>query len=127
MIPQMKILVPVAALTFLASSCATPLDLKLPEVRDNSGLRIEVTDALSQNMGQIIAITGVATNTSKSDYKMIILTFPLYFEGVKVGDAMASTQSLEAGRSWAFDAPFILGGVRGKRIDEVGKPKVQKF
>jgi len=55
----------------------------------------------------IVGITGVAENTTDRDLKMCAVYFDvLDKEGVKVADALASSQGLAARQKWRFQAVF---------------------
>lgn len=52
-----------------------------------------------------ITISGSAFNRSGQDYSYVQLSFSLYDEtDAKVGDALANTSGLDAGREWKFEA-----------------------
>lgn len=69
-------------------------------------LRIEI-EGLYWVGGNVSGISGIATNTSHYDINACVLTFDILDkDGIKVGDAIASTNSLKVGMKWRFQATF---------------------
>ncbi len=58
-------------------------------------------------LGNVMGISGTATNNSGRDFRTCMLSFDvLDATGAKVSSALASTIGLKAGQTWRFQATF---------------------
>lgn len=58
--------------------------------------------------GNVSGISGIATNVSGRDLTLCQITFNvLDATGIKVADAVASTNGLKAAQKWRFNATFL--------------------
>jgi hypothetical protein len=81
-----------------------------------------VLQSVEGSVGQFsIEITGEAINASDKDYSYVQLQFGLYDStDAKVGDALANTSGLSAGRRWRFEAIGTeSGGTESFRLESV--------
>ncbi len=88
-------------------SYPAPFDWKWSKDGKEYSVQVEV-DGLYRMGGYVTGFSGIATNTSAYDLNGCIIRFDvLDKDGVKVCDAVASTQSLKAGMKWRFQAGFM--------------------
>jgi len=90
------------------SACATTSrsHLSLPTPAVVNDVRVEITGVLRAGaFGGVAGFQGLATNTSSEPLQFCTVTLDLAdAAGVKVGQAMATTQHIAPGGSWKFDA-----------------------
>ena len=93
-------------LAIMLNSCVPPPRVTLPEPFTASGIRVTV-DGLYESGSTVHGVDGLAENLSGRDFSACFLNFDVLDEqGVKVGDAIASTTGLAAGQKWRFQAIF---------------------
>lgn len=99
----------ILALTLLlgAVSCLSPTPrTELPAPYERNGVRVSIQGFYKQGIS-VVGLTGTAENVSGKDLSVCSLSFDVVdADGVKVGDAIATTQGLTAGQKWRFQAVF---------------------
>ena len=116
-VPFLTLLILLFSLTFLflpgcqslgpQVSYPAPFEWKWSKDGKDYCIQVEV-DGLYRMGGYVTGFSGIATNTSAYDLNGCIIRFDvLDKDGVKVCDAVASTQSLKAGMKWRFQAGFM--------------------
>lgn len=109
----------------VACGCSSRPAFKAPAPYEDSGVRVELDGYYRQGF-DIVGLIGTATNVSGQELSPVLLTFDVVDkEGVKVNEAIASTNSLAVGQKWRFNAVFT--SPFSTKINEVRPGKVQTF
>lgn len=90
--------------------CATMIapQVRLPAPYTVRGVSVTVEGLWRDADGNVVGISGIATNTSDQNMTMCMLTFDvLDASGVKVSSALASTTGLKVDQKWRFQATFL--------------------
>jgi len=99
---------PTAEFTSQAKTSSAQPAIEFPPPYDDNGIRIAV-DGLYRVGDSVVGVTGIATNVTKRDFRQCTVNLDIVDRsGVKVGDAIASTQGLHAGQQWRFQAAFTI-------------------
>lgn len=97
-----------SCLLAIAAACQGTGGIELPEPYESNGLNVEVEGLYKQGF-TVVGISGIAENVSGKDITSCFLSFDVVdADGIKVGDAFASTQGLRAGQKWRFQALFTI-------------------
>lgn len=97
----------------IASGCSNvgvPVEpsVALPAPYAERGIRIVVDGLWRDQFGNVLGISGTATNESSRNLKTCMITFDILdASGAKVSSAVASTIGLNAGQTWRFQATFM--------------------
>jgi hypothetical protein len=102
--------VSVATLLLLGCAATPPFapQVSLPGTYTDHGVSVTVDGLWKDGYGNVVGISGIATNVSGRDLTLCQITLDvLDASGVKVSGAMAATNGLKAGQKWHFQATFL--------------------
>ena len=100
----------VATLLLLGCAATAPMQpqVSLPAPYTEHGISIEVDGLWKDGYGNVIGVSGLATNVSGRDLMLCQITLDILdASGVKVSGALAATNGLRAGQKWRFQATFM--------------------
>jgi hypothetical protein len=97
-----------AALMLIGCATVAQPQISLPAPYTSHGVSVVVGGLLRDDAGNVVGISGVATNTTDRDLNFCTVSFDIMNSGLKVTSAAASAPGgLKAGQKWLFQAAFV--------------------